>query len=207
LSIAPHSYEVIIVDYDSPDDITDILKQNYSKFVNIIYVKCRRLPIFNLSRARNIGGRAAVGDWFLFVDVDTKLSPEAISILLELSQKPDVYFAAVDSAERKQIINGGFIFVPEAKHKEIFGFNEDLKGWGYEDIDYKRRLESAGLLFSQVPASIYDCIDHSDNDRTKHYDVGKELSWMINKQESKRTWSNPEFGVWSDIQSEKIICI
>lgn len=193
------NYEVVIVDYTSDDDISSLLQQLNSS-VEIIHVRCENCYNFLLSHARNVGANYANGDWILYVDIDCMLTNSAIMKLYRLAEdNPKCYFAAVDSHVRKNIINGGLILVSKHKHVEIHGFNENMKGWGFEDIDYKQRLESLGLLWKIIPEDIYECIDHLDDERVRCYDIAKELSWTRNRQISLTTWYSHNYGIWRNV--------
>ncbi len=190
-------YEIIIVDYDSDDDITEYLKRD-SFTVKIVHVRCEGLPVFNLSHARNIGANHANEKYLFFVDIDTVLSPGSMNFIANNINESN-YLAAVDSQIRKEIVNGGLLAVSARTHSDIYGFNEDLTGLGFEDIDYKRRLEQRGLHFEIMPDSLYSCIDHPDLERIQCYTEDKELSWTKNRQIALQKWNNPKFGQWEDI--------
>ncbi len=187
-------YEIVIVDYDTDDDVGELFKSLQSE-VLIRHVRCEHLPTFNLSHARNIGANHAKGDRIMFVDIDTYLDAGAINFV-GYFEKDQKYLAAVDSQVRKEIVNGGLLAVGLEQHKKIFGFNENIEGWGFEDIDYKRRLKSIGLEFFEMPQHIYTCIDHEDTERTQCYEEEKEISWTKNRQIALQIWRDPSYGQW-----------
>lgn len=196
---AGYQYEIVIVDYESDDDIVPLLT-NLSSEVTIKHIRCTECPIFNLSHARNIGSNHADGEWVLYVDIDCMLNASSMSKVGDIIKNvQDCYFGAVDSSVRKDIINGGLMLVPLNCHMDICGFNENMKGWGFEDIDYRQRLESHGLKWQLFPNELYKCLDHGDNERIGCYDIEKELSWMKNRQISLETWNSSLFGQWKHI--------
>jgi glycosyltransferase involved in cell wall biosynthesis len=193
------NYEIIIVDYESDDDISSFLKESTSQVsIPVLHIRCSNKPIFELAHARNVGANYASGKYLFFVDIDTSLPEQAVQFILE-NMREDNYLAAVDSQTRKEIVNGGLIAVPSILHTGICGFNEDLKGWGFEDIDYKRRLEKAGLKYSNIPHTMYTCIDHPDDERVQCYEEEKEISWTKNRQIALHEWDNASFGQWEDV--------
>jgi len=190
-----YAYEIIIVDYESDDDIGPFLS-NLSSEIDIKHVRCNKCPIFNLSHARNIGSNYSDSEWILYVDIDCKLKILSMTKIGEMiTSSQHCYFGAVDSRVRKDIINGGLMLVPRNCHMSICGFNENMRGWGFEDIDYRQRLESNGLTWELFPSELYECIDHDDSERIGYYDIKKELSWMKNRQISLETWSDDKFGL------------
>jgi len=193
-------YEIVIVDYESDDDIKPLITDLQSHVI-IKHIKCRDLPVFNLSHARNIGSNHAEARWIMYVDIDCKLNPHSLSYISDMIvDVEDGYFGAVDSRVRKNIINGGLMLVPLSAHMDVCGFNENMKGWGFEDIDYRQRLEARGLKWNIFPHTLYECIDHEDSERIGCYDIEKELSWTRNRQISLETWKNKAFGQWNAVK-------
>lgn len=192
-------YEIVITDYESDDDITGLLNENKSEEITIRHVRCSSLPKFNLSHARNIGANHTKGDILFFVDIDTILPPNALNFISK-NIKNNLYLAATDSKVQKEIINGGLIAVHSSVHVAIYGFNESLKGWGFEDIDYKQRLESLDMHFYEISTEVYICMDHPDEDRIRCYDDKKDISWDKNRQSALKLWGNPSFGQWDLIK-------
>lgn len=193
-----NQYEIIIVDYNTDDDLSTF----FSKFKHPIttkHLRCDGVSGFSISHARNIGSKVATNDWLCFIDIDTFMDFNFVEWIIERinNTKDCFYLAAEDSGVRKDIINGGLIVVNKKDHSRIFGFNENLQGWGYEDIDYKIRLEKLGLWRIHIPNSIYSCINHPDSERTQCHTIEKEKSWTANRQISLRTWDQPDYGSFS----------
>lgn len=190
-------YEIIIVDYgvDQQDCLPHLFNSLKSQ-VLIRHLQCLYLEQFCLSHARNIGASLASAEWLLFIDIDTLLLPNAIEKICQYIKNDNVYFAAIDSQVKKDIINGGLILVKKSDHHKIHGFNERIIGWGYEDIDYKQRLERTGIIWKLLNSGIYKCIDHPDTERTQCYSIDKEVSWTKNRQIALQTWSEELYGEW-----------
>lgn len=190
-----HSYQILIVDYKSDDNLKSLF-ENHKHKVKTIHTRCENVFGFCISHARNIGARIADSEWLCFLDVDTYLHFNFIEWVLESikQSKGNFYLAAEDSHVRKEIINGGLIICKKTDHDRIFGFNENFQGWGYEDIDYKIRLENNGMRRLHIPDTLYSCIQHPDQERTQCHSVEKETSWTRNRQISLRTWDNLNYG-------------
>ena len=69
-------FEVIVVDNNSTDKTADLARRSGA----IVVFE----PINQISRARNAGAAMAKGDWLLFVDADSLLSPGMITDILKL---------------------------------------------------------------------------------------------------------------------------
>jgi len=195
----PMQYEIIFVDYgiNQDEDLPSFFRTLDLRDVLLRHVQCLYLKEFCLSHARNVGANVALGEWVLFIDIDTCLSEGSICEIYKYLKDKECYYAAVDSQVRKDIINGGLILVRKESHIDVCGFNESIRGWGFEDIDYKQRLEKQShLQWNRFSSDLYRCIDHGDEERTRHYSADKEISWTKNRQIALNTWSSDVFGQW-----------
>ncbi|MBS0154956.1 MAG: glycosyltransferase [Nitrospira sp.] len=80
-SVAAHTKpdftsEVIVVDNNSSDNTADLARQAGARVVFE--------PINQIGRARNAGATQATGDWLLFLDADSLLSPELLADILRM---------------------------------------------------------------------------------------------------------------------------
>ncbi|HVW65107.1 MAG TPA: glycosyltransferase [Nitrosospira sp.] len=73
------SSEVIVVDNNSTDATADLARQAGAQVVFE--------PVNQIGRARNAGAAVATGDWLLFVDADSTLSPELLGDILRLIEE------------------------------------------------------------------------------------------------------------------------
>ncbi|MDO6470713.1 glycosyltransferase [Maribacter sp. 1_MG-2023] len=83
------NYEVIIVDDGSPDDSISIINTFKDKFENIKLIRQKNQ---GLSTARNVGLKAAVGQYVWFVDSDDTIKKNALELIYNTinSTKVDV---------------------------------------------------------------------------------------------------------------------
>ncbi len=70
--------EVIVVDNNSTDNTAELARQSGARVVFE--------PINQIGRARNTGAAHATGDWLLFLDADSLLSPELLSDIIRVIQ-------------------------------------------------------------------------------------------------------------------------
>lgn len=52
---------------------------------------------------------------------------------------------------------------------KIGGYDEQLTGWGYEELDFCKRLEKTGINMIELPYPFLGKIQHTDADRFKNY--------------------------------------
>jgi hypothetical protein len=113
---------------------------------------------WNPSRAYNFALRRAEGEWLCRMDADCwptqALVPEG---LLEAGR--------VWVGEGREGRYGQFL-MERATFEAIGGYNEFMRGWGFEDKDLRARLEiQAGLPLASIPEQAIGVIPHGDAER------------------------------------------
>ena len=146
--------EIIVVDNNSTDKTEQIAKRFNAR---VIFE-----PVNQISRARNAGARIAKGDYFIFLDADTRLSEGLIrNALIHLSHGrccgggasvsfskavPRIVRAALGLWNRCSkafgIAAGCFIYCLRQGFEEAGGFSE--KVYASEEIWFSRKLKSWG---------------------------------------------------------------
>ena len=146
--------EVIVVDNNSTDKTADIAREHGAK---VIFE-----PINQISRARNAGAREAKGDYLIFIDADTHITPDLLKLALESLQsgnycgggtivQPDTPLQAwaqftVDMWNRLSarlcLAAGCFIFCLREGYIASGGFSENV--YATEEIWFSLKLKSWG---------------------------------------------------------------
>ena len=170
-------FEAIVVNDGSTDDTLKITEE-YAR-------KDPRIKILNevnsgVSTARNIGIKSAKGTWVTFLDSDDILTPDALSILYEVSSKTQCKIVKADfSQERIDIIKepakyrvkiydaysltDGILFQTICDcsawatlfHKSLFILELFLEGIRYEDLDFFYRIYLRVNKIAVVDYKIY----------------------------------------------------
>jgi hypothetical protein len=156
--------EIIVVDYGCPDHCGDWVKAAYPN-VRVIRA-CHDVEHFNNSRARNIGGAAAVGDYLAFVDADFIAPPDYVTrVSREVQAGNDlVCIAHYDQGEMRL---NGTCTVSADLYRNVRGYDESQPTYGFEDTDFYRRCDSAGC--SRGYLHNCQCMSHSDEERMRFY--------------------------------------
>lgn len=153
------NFEVIVVAYGDQETV------EYCKSFNDEKLKCIDVKFntdeFSLSRSRNIGGVLATGEYLAFTDCDyfytsnyLQSSMEIISDCGMLNVKkhdPDSYCGAC--------------IVKTEIFDYVRGFDENFKGYGYEDADFYRRVwdETGSPILIHYPDIGYICYDQYES--------------------------------------------
>lgn len=168
---------VCVVDYDCPDGTGEWVNAN---FPQVEVERVENAPIFNLSKARNIGARKVKTKWVCFTDCDLILDPKIgphIEQITETNGDCCVVF--------NDVVPGfaGFIYCPLEAFRKIEGYDEDAQGYGYEDTSLRERLSLLKLPFYLIHRQFATHIEHSNQERTAFYDEKiVSRSWEANQR-------------------------
>jgi glycosyltransferase involved in cell wall biosynthesis len=146
--------EIIVVDNNSTDNTANLAKQAGAQVVFE--------PINQIGRARNAGAEQATGEWLLFLDADSAISPELMGDILRVMESGNYvgcgstlsmrglpwwargvlqFWTQVSIAFRWAA--GALIVCRRDAFCEVGGFNQDL--YALEEIDLSKRLQKWGL--------------------------------------------------------------
>lgn len=133
--------EIIIVDFNCPQKTGEVIRVKFTDpRINIVKAKVKKNH-WNLSESRNTGFLQSTGQRILFLDADTIVQPTFIEYAVkEIS--PTTFVTGLTAPPW----NGcGCCLVNRDSFTNVKGYNEALKGWGYEDFDFYSRLQQSGL--------------------------------------------------------------
>jgi glycosyltransferase involved in cell wall biosynthesis len=144
--------ETIVCDNNSTDATAQIAR---SAGARVVFE-----PVNQIGRARNTGAAAATGDWLLFIDADSRPTPELFAevagqiqsgrclaggctVLMDqrhwLGDGATGLWNAI--SRLRKWMAGSFIFCETAAFRKIGGFNPDL--FASEELDLSKRLKKA----------------------------------------------------------------
>ena len=174
--------EVIVVNYNSPDGLHEWLVNEFKQQIDIgrlIETYVSNTLYFDHPHSRNIGLKAAIGDFVMFLDSDVVAHTELISHLVKRIGDMENTFAMVGYPT--PIDCSGIIFARRKDLVDLGGFQESFNGWGYEDGDMRDRLFLNGReMFSFNPKYVHG-VDHYDYERYMYfkppYNIQTDKNW------------------------------
>lgn len=139
--------KIVLVDDGSTDGSVQLIRQRYARELDSGRIVLHRLPEnAGVSAARNTGVSLVETDWFVFLDADDVLAPEAVACLLnradELAEEPNPY--GLIHPAYQMIDDAGTVTSPVHRWRQV-GFAETA-GWMF----YRNHIISpSGLLVNR----------------------------------------------------------
>ena len=154
--------EVIVVDYDCPDDTADYVSRVYPS-ARVVAVDNK--PRFNAANARNLGAAQARGDFLIFLDADIIITEHFVQHVD--SRMRDRSFALF-GAKVKNSLRGSCV-VRRNDFEKIGGYDELLGGYEGEDLDLYMRLGLVGTKRTLLdPSIVLEVIEQNDEARARY---------------------------------------
>lgn len=198
------STKIVVVDYSSDNTLEHSLrnmikKYPYSSFSNgvdptyrsqVTLLRYENMKEFNMSHANNLGIRTMLPykreeRKFLVATADSIPKPHYVEMVMNGLSVPNRYtrsYCGIIGFRHSQWIN-------------INGYNEFISGYGGEDVDFAKRLDSAGYECSRIHDRNMDIIIHDNNLREQNNpnrmttkDTNIQNWVLIRKYASKYGW-------------------
>jgi hypothetical protein len=156
---------VVVVDWSSEDGAKEFARNAGAHVVSRDDER-----YFHLSAARNLGGHVArmerEADFIAFIDADILLPADFIC---RATLDPGVILHTRESDGGDTQLWGSCI-VPGAAWEAV-GYNEELEGYGHEDVEFYSHLLSRGLRLGKLDVAGVQTIGHGDDLRHTNYKV------------------------------------
>ena len=183
----PHTPTVTVVDYGCPDGTFEWCRAQRHPRLQVIQVH-DNVDVFCRCRAKNIGAVRSPASVLCFVDADALLDPRwlrTIGRLFSAGAKLGLVHPMTDDA------TGTYAIHSEVFH-HIRGYDESLRGWGFEDSDLYARAYNYGESCQQYPRELVKMLGHDNDVRSRYHEVNDlAQSW----EQNKKMCENPHRGI------------
>ena len=152
-------YEWCICDYNSNDGLEEYIRSlNFNK---IVYKKIKFREHFHHSRAKNISHKMASGDYMVNLDADNIVTPQFHKEIYKLFKKGA---NVIWPTTTPNTTGGGTgrIAIDKQTFFKLGGYDENIVGWGYEDIDLIERSKKLNCNIQIVKDVTIKYIRHSE---------------------------------------------
>lgn len=151
----------IVVDYNCPEHSGDWVEAN---FPQVKVVRETQATEWSGARARNLGARYAQTEWLIFIDADILLTGDYLG-WLRTQLAPGLFFSP--TLERGKVELFGTFACRREDFERIEGYDDNLIGWGKEDVDIYYRLERIGCKKTDYPKAFFELLKHEDEERIR----------------------------------------
>jgi len=181
----PHK-AILILDWDSPDQeqVAEFVKSVQDGTVYLATVKNREF--YEHSRCRNLKTALAslcvedIKQRFIFsIDVDIKVHNDPMVEIEEKWQSKDALYLFGGIENGWMPHSAGTSIHTMDKFLAAGGCDEDLQGWGREDLKFFENMSAVAMKL-QLSKGIIEHIPHDDRMRTKY--CKEKNKWVSNAQ-------------------------
>lgn len=163
-----YKFEISLCNYDSKDDLDIYINNNFKRYIDsniLIYIKVDNKKFFNISHAKNIAHKYSNGDILVNIDADNFITEEYII----------KYILGFMIKNKNTIIVSNTTMGKISLYRDVFldidGYNENLIGYGYDDIDLINRCMKYHKLKKIVSINKYDLfINHDIETKMSNYE-------------------------------------
>jgi glycosyltransferase involved in cell wall biosynthesis len=117
--------------------------------------------IFNVSRARNAGAKAAKGKFLFFIDADVLINLDlGIWLAKQLQATPERLHCTVNAQLNRNLY--GTHICKKSDFNLVNFYDEAFTGWGSEDVDLYFRLMRLDIMEINFPETALESLPHSN---------------------------------------------
>ena len=176
--------EFVILDYNSSDGLGEWVQQNLEKWQGKVnYYRTNEPTYYVGSHARNMAFKLAKGNIVCNLDADNFAGKGFAAYINEVFSENDNIFLEAKKAGLTDIL--GKICFQKTDFEQLHGYDEQIKGYGFEDHDIKNRLANLGrkpFYFSEE--KFLKVIEHSNDERVKNEFRHKNLFQLFIRKEN-----------------------
>ncbi|OQD42714.1 hypothetical protein BUL40_09335 [Croceivirga radicis] len=156
--------EFVVLNYNSKDGMDEWIRREMKDYMDsgvLKYIWTRKPKYFLMSHSKNVAHKNASGDIVCNVDADNFIGRGfAEYINTSFLENANVYMAGDILTSDK----GGFgrICMTKSDFVKLQGYDENMKGYGFEDHDMRNRLELLGRKVKIINKAHLTTLEHDD---------------------------------------------
>ncbi len=156
--------EFVILDYNSQDGLEDWAKNSFLNWQGKVnYFRTNLTGFYDFSHSRNLAISMAKGDIICILDADNFTGPDFCHFINDNFQKNENIFLSSRKCGISDL-QGRICFLRKDFYS-LNGYDERIKGYGYEDIDFVNRLKFLGRKEVQIKDFAFLKAIQHDNDQ------------------------------------------
>ena len=151
--------EIVIVDYNSPDDLIPYIAGLNNKAIS--YVPYIGRNHYHMAHARNLSVKAAQGEYVVIMSADIYPVNNFVQVVREMLEGGYVWmhgrlYTGAIVCQRQEFLDAG-------------GYDERFEFYGPEDKDLHDRLARRGGKFRMLPNGLLSVIETPNEEKIKNY--------------------------------------
>lgn len=181
-NISYGNVEFIVLDYNSKDDLETWITTEMSYYLKkgiLKYLKTIEPKTFHMSHSKNVVAKYASGSILCNVDADNYIGEGfAEYINEEFDNNQNIYI----TVNNKKLYSdcGGRIIMYRKDFWTLKGYDESMKGYGFEDHDLCNRLELLGRKPVYIDSMKFlNVLHHSDEARLKNESNNVDIKYIF----------------------------
>lgn len=158
--------EIVVINYNSEDDLDDYIKSVTGLIEpnTLVYQKHTQRKYFHMAHSKNLAALTSSGEYIVTMGADILLDPQFIAFIRAaiLKNRP-VWLCAHKSF-------GGVVVCQRQEFIDAGGYDERFEFYGPEDRDFVARLQRRGGKYESIPLWMLSEIYTPNNLKTRDYD-------------------------------------
>lgn len=149
-NLSYENLEHVLLNYNSQDGLDEWVKENFSSYIQngrLKYFATVEPKTFNMSHSKNMVSKLATGEIVCLIDGDNYTGKDFAGYVNKCFIKnSDIFLTAIGARKIKnpRDVLGRTCF-RRRDFLRVEGFDEQMLNYGFEDYDFCKRLELAGL--------------------------------------------------------------
>ncbi|WP_126244186.1 glycosyltransferase family 2 protein [Chitinophaga rhizosphaerae] len=158
--------ELLLLNYNSKDAMEPWVRENFQRELaggHFVHFKTPDPAVFDHSHSKNLAFKLARGEIVCNINADVFMGPGLASHVLEAFARHPESFLHPQPGLRFGAGAAGIICVRKSDFLKVEGFDERMKIYGWEDVDFQNRLAHAGIQRLHITDERFcNAMDHPD---------------------------------------------